>query len=145
MRLTLRTNLALRTLMFCAVNGGRTLRKHEVAQACGASENHLAQVIHKLGQAGFITTLRGRTGGLMLGRAPADVGVGEVVRVFEAALPFTECMDRSAETGCPLAGVCRLTCTFSAALEAFYASLDRVTLADMVQGNTGLERVLRVA
>ncbi|SEM83352.1 hypothetical protein SAMN05216227_100359 [Pseudorhodobacter antarcticus] len=36
MRLTLRTNLALRTLMFCAVNGGRTLRKREVAQACGA-------------------------------------------------------------------------------------------------------------
>ncbi len=54
MRLTTRTNLAMRTLMFCAVNPGRIVRKHEVAEACGASENHLAQVIHLLARQNFL-------------------------------------------------------------------------------------------
>ena len=70
MRLTTRTNLAMRTLMFCAVNPGQIVRKHEVATACGASENHLAQVIHLLARKGYIKTQRGRSGGLMLARAP---------------------------------------------------------------------------
>lgn len=143
----MRTNLAMRTLMFCAVNEGRIVRKSEVAEACSASENHLAQVIHKLAQAGFISTVRGRTGGLHL-RKPADaIRVGEVVRSFEAGVPFTECMDNgpSAATSCPLAGVCRLKCAFAEALGAFYASLDRLSIADMVKDNTGLERLLKVA
>jgi Rrf2 family nitric oxide-sensitive transcriptional repressor len=146
MRLTMRTNLALRTLMFCAVNAGKTVRKQEVAVACHASENHLAQVIHKLAQAGFITTLRGRSGGLHLGRDASLIGVGEVVRAFESGLPFTECMDApGADPTCPLAAVCRLKCAFAEALAAFYASLDKVTLCDLVQGNDGLKRLLKVA
>ena len=67
MRLTTRTNLAMRTLMFCAVNPDRIVRKHEVAEPCGASENHLAQVIHLLARKGYIRTQRGRSGGGMRG------------------------------------------------------------------------------
>lgn len=59
MRLTTRTNLAMRTLMFCAVNPDRTVRKHEIAEACNASENHLAQVVNTLAQRGFVDTQRG--------------------------------------------------------------------------------------
>lgn len=144
MRLTTRTNLAMRTLMFCAVNPGRVVRKHEVAEACNASENHLAQVIHHLAQRGFLKTVRGRAGGLKLGRAMDDIRVGEVFRVFESNLPFTECMD-SAENRCPLVNCCRLKCALSEALDAFYATLDRMTLRDMVQGNGELEGLLKVA
>ncbi len=144
MRLTIRTNLALRTLMFCAVNPGQTVRKQDIADACNASENHLAQVIHKLAQADYITTVRGRTGGLMLRRDAADIKLGEVVRSFEGAVPFTECME-GGDNACPLAGCCRLKCAFAEALDAFYASLDRLTIADMVTGNTDLGRLLRVA
>ena len=50
MRLTTRTNLAMRTLMYCAVNTGRNIRTSEVARATNASENHLGQVINTLGQ-----------------------------------------------------------------------------------------------
>lgn len=144
MRLTIRTNLAMRTLMFCAVNQGRTVRKQEVAEACNASENHLAQVIHKLAQAGFISTIRGRSGGLVLRRDPAELRVGDVVRSFEGSVPLTECMDQ-AQGNCPLVHCCRLKCAFSEALEAFYASLDRLTLADLVVDNDDLKTLLQVA
>lgn len=144
MRLTTRTNLAMRTLMFCAVNDGRVVRKHEMAEACNVSENHLAQVIHLLAQKGFLRTLRGRSGGMMLGRAMEEIGVGEVIRAFEAALPFTECF-AGVQNNCPLAACCRLKCALGEAVEAFYASLDRLTLRDMVAGNPGLAGLLTTA
>jgi len=144
MRLTTRTNLAMRTLMFCAVNPDRIVRKHEVAESCGASENHLAQVIHLLARKGYLKTQRGRAGGLMLGRPAHAIRVGEVFRTFESVLPFTECTEETAAT-CPLVGACRLKCALAEALEAFYARLDAVTLTDLVQGNDELQGLLKVA
>jgi Rrf2 family nitric oxide-sensitive transcriptional repressor len=143
MRLTTRTNLAMRTLMFCAVNPGKIVRKHEVAEACGASENHLAQVIHLLARAGYLKTQRGRSGGLTLGRAPTEIKVGEVFRTFEGVLPFTACSEKGGN--CPLVGACRLKCILSDALEEFYTKLDGVSLAALVDGNTALSGLLKVA
>jgi Rrf2 family protein len=140
MRLTTRTNLALRTLMVCAVNPDQIVRKIDVAGAINASENHLAQVVNQLGQSGFITTLRGRHGGFSLARPAEEISVGEVFRAFEADLPFIECF--SADNTCPLKGVCRMSGHLSRAVEAFYASLDPVMLGDLVTCNEGLEAIL---
>ncbi|MCU0900170.1 MAG: Rrf2 family transcriptional regulator [Cypionkella sp.] len=144
MRLTTRTNLAMRTLMVCAANPGQIIRKHEVAAACNASENHLAQVIHVLAQKRYLRTLRGRAGGLMLGRPAEDINVGAVFREFEAGLPFAECFSGGA-CDCPFVGACRLKSALSDALEAFYARLDRLTVADLVASNPDLNRLLKVA
>lgn len=143
MRLTTRTNLAMRTLMFCAVNQNRIVRKHEVATACGASENHLAQVIHLLARQNFLKTQRGRAGGLSLARAAEDIQVGQVFRIFEGVLPLTECLDVTG--ACPLAGACRLKCILTNALEGFYKTLDAVSLADLVKGNDPLHSLLKLA
>jgi len=145
MRLTTRTNLAMRTLMLCAISPDRLLRKHEVAVACDASENHLAQVIHLLGQHGFLETRRGRGGGIRLGRPAQSITAGEVFRTFEAVLPFTECSAGQTASTCTFAGNCRLTCVLNEALAAFYARLDTVTLADLVTGNKPLSVLLKVA
>lgn len=141
MRLTTRTNLAMRTLMFCAVNPDRYVRKHEIAEACNASENHLAQVVNTLAQLGFIDTQRGRSGGMRLARAMDKISVGQVCRAFETGAPFTECFDPDVNT-CPLSGCCRLRKALVQALEAFYSSLDRVSLAELVQDNVPLEHLL---
>jgi Rrf2 family nitric oxide-sensitive transcriptional repressor len=141
MRLTTRTNLALRTLMVCAINEDRTVRKHEIAEVCNASENHLAQVINTLSQLEFVKTTRGRNGGLRLGRPMAEIGIGQVFRAFESGAPFAECFEAEANT-CPLTAVCRLRVALVDALEAFYSSLDKLTLVDLVQDNTGLRQIL---
>jgi len=141
MRLTMRTNLAMRTLMFCAVNQGRIVRKAEIATACNASENHLGVVVNLLGQAGFIETTRGRRGGLRLRGSPEELSVGAVFRVFEAGVPFAECFSQQ-ENACPLFGACRLRPTLETAVEAFYSTLDAVTLADLVRENAALADLL---
>lgn len=140
MRLTVRTNLALRTLMVCATNPGRIVRKAEVAAAVNASENHLAQVINRLGQTGFLTTLRGRGGGFVLARPAAEISVGSVFRAFEADLPFIEC--QSEHNTCPLRSACRMQAHLGRAVEAFYATLDPLMLDDLVSCNNSLHQLL---
>lgn len=141
MRLTIRTNLAMRTLMFCAVNPGRTVRKSEIADLCNASENHLGVVVNMLGQAGYVATARGRHGGIRLARPAPEISVGEVFRLFESCVPFAECF-AAADNHCPLSACCRLRLALADAVEAFYAALDRVTLADLVDGNDPLSALL---
>ncbi|MCH8465668.1 MAG: Rrf2 family transcriptional regulator [Roseinatronobacter sp.] len=140
MRLTTRTNLALRTLMFCAVNKDRLVRKQDAASAVNASENHLAQVINKLAQEGFITTLRGRHGGFHLARAASSISVGAVFRAFESELPFIECF--SDHNTCPLKAHCIMRPHLSRAVEAFYSALDELYLSELVSCNSGLEALL---
>ncbi|HMO08984.1 MAG TPA: Rrf2 family transcriptional regulator, partial [Paracoccaceae bacterium] len=101
-------------------------------------------VIHGLALAGFVVTLRGRSGGLRLARPAAEVSVGSVVRAFESGVPFAECMETDGGA-CPLHAACRLRCVFAAALQAFYASLDGVMLAELVQDNAELADLLRAA
>ncbi|HEY0276342.1 MAG TPA: Rrf2 family transcriptional regulator [Paenirhodobacter sp.] len=141
MRLTIRTNLAMRCLMFCAVNKNRIVRKHDIAALCNASENHLAQVVNTLAQQGFVETQRGRTGGLRLARPMDQIGVGEVLRAFEAVLPFAECFDPETNT-CPLSEACIFRSALSAALEAFYRAMDDWTIGDLVRDNSALDRIL---
>jgi Rrf2 family nitric oxide-sensitive transcriptional repressor len=140
MRLTVRTNLALRTLMVCAANPGRIVRKAEVAAAVNASENHLAQVVNQLGQSGFLVTLRGRGGGFVLARPADRISVGSVFRAFESDLPFIEC--QSAQNTCPLRPACRMQAHLVRAVEAFYATLDPLMLDALVDCNAALQRLL---
>ncbi|MEQ8306839.1 MAG: Rrf2 family transcriptional regulator [Hoeflea sp.] len=144
MRLTTRTNLASRVLMFCAVNGGQVVRSSDIAKACNASGNHLGHVIHQLQQHGFVETIRGRAGGLQLGLKPSEISIGKVFRIFESSVPFAECFAGEQNT-CPLTTECRLRGFISRAVEAFYHELDMVTLDDLVRGNCGLEAILKLA
>lgn len=137
----MRTNLAMRVLMACAANPDKTIKRNDVAAMVGASENHLAQVVNLLSQAGYIHTLRGRTGGFILAKPTNEISIGAVFREFEEVLPFVECFDRSANS-CPLIGTCRLKPALDAALTAFYAVLDDVYLDSLVDGNAGLEALL---
>ena len=141
MRLTIRTNLAARVLTFCAVNADRMVRSSDIAEACNASGNHMAQVIHQLQVHGFVATQRGRSGGLQLAMPADQISIGQVFRTFEAGVPFTECFDPETNT-CPIAPECRLRNYIARAVEAFYAELDNVTLQDLVQGNCGLQALL---
>ena len=140
MRLTTRTNLAVRTLMFCAVNEEEIVRKSDIAHACNASENHLGQVVRLLAQHGFIDAYRGRNGGMQLAHPASEINIGAVFRIFEADMPFAECF--SAHNTCPLVDACWLKTAIRSAVDAFYASLDKVTLSDLVGNNEPLNTLL---
>ena len=144
MRLTIRTNLAARVLMFCAANRDRLVRTAEIAKGCNASPSHVARVVNQLQTAEFVETLRGRGGGLRLARPLSEISIGAVFRSFEQDIPFAECFDAEINT-CPLTSACRLKEHIRRAVEAFYGELDAVTLQDLTATNTQLEEILAIA
>jgi len=142
MRITKRTNIAIRLLMYCAANPDRLVTKTEIAGCCNISENHLAQVINQLSQLGFLSTKRGRNGGMCLTGDPSEIRIGAVFRHIEGALPLAECF-ADADNTCPLSSACRLKLALSDAAAAFYASLDEITLDSLVCDNFDLMSLLQ--
>ena len=141
MRITKRTNIAIRLLMYCAVNTGRLVTKAEIARCCNVSENHLAQVTNQLSQLKYLHTQRGRNGGMELGMPADQISIGKVFRQVEGTVPESECFgDR--DGSCPLVSACRLRVTLAEASNAFYAHLDDVTLDVLVRKNKDLEVIL---
>ncbi|MEZ4334716.1 MAG: Rrf2 family transcriptional regulator [Myxococcota bacterium] len=131
MQLTRHTDYALRTLLFLALRPERRATIEEVADAFAISRAHLMKVVHGLGQAGCLETVRGRNGGIRLARPAAEIRIGEVVRRMEGRLALVECFDPRAGH-CRIEPACGLRPILDEALEAFVGTLDRYTVADLV-------------
>jgi Rrf2 family nitric oxide-sensitive transcriptional repressor len=131
MRLTRYSDYSLRVLIYLAVRPDALATVEEIARAYGISRAHLMKVVHQLGRAGYIDTLRGRGGGLRLARAPEEILVGDVIRFTEDDLDLVECFDAEASE-CRIEPACGLRRVLGEALDAFLATLDRYTLADLV-------------
>lgn len=130
MRLTRHTDYALRSLIFLAVQAEGPTRIADMARRMGMSEDHLAKVVARLAQLGYVETQRGREGGVRLAKAPCDIVVGDVVRATEDNLNLVECFD-PVTNRCPIAPACVLAGALDEALQAFLAVLDRYTLAEL--------------
>jgi Rrf2 family nitric oxide-sensitive transcriptional repressor len=131
MRLTSYTDYALRTLMFLALNRDRLVTIGDIAETHHIAKNHLTKVVHQLGTLGYVETVRGRSGGLRLGREPGDIRVGDVVRDTETDFHVAACFDEAA-AGCLYSAGCELKGALSRATSAFLEVLDNITLAQMV-------------
>lgn len=127
MRLTTYTDYALRTLMYLAANRDRLVTIQDIADAHGIAKNHLTKVVHQLGILGFVESLRGRKGGLRLGKEPAKINIGAVVRSTEPDFYMAECFDPQ-KSHCRLSSACILKDTLYQATAAYLAVLDGVTL-----------------
>lgn len=132
MRLSLFTDYSLRVLMFAALKDG-SFSLSEVAEAYGISRHHLVKVVNYLAKLGYLETRRGRGGGIALGMKPEDIRIGMVVRRTEDTPFIVECFDKQHNT-CPINGSCRLKGALAQAVNAFYETLDRHTLRDLVTG-----------
>jgi len=141
MKLTSFTDYSLRVLLYLAADTTRRATVSEVAQAFGISEHHLTKVVHLLGKQGWIETVRGKGGGMVLAMDPKDIVVGRVVRDTEGAALPAECFSEDGGA-CVISGCCRLQGALAEAVQAFYAVLDRYTLADIARNRLALGRVL---
>jgi Rrf2 family nitric oxide-sensitive transcriptional repressor len=130
MQLTRYTDYSLRVLIYLAVRQEELATIEGIAKAYGISKAHLMKIVHQLGLAGYVETVRGRGGGLRLAQPPEKIRIGEVVRHTEA-MPLVECFDPKT-SHCRIEPVCDLRAALKHALEAFLRTLDGYTLADLV-------------
>jgi Rrf2 family transcriptional regulator, nitric oxide-sensitive transcriptional repressor len=142
MRLALSTDYALRLLMLVGLQPHRLVTIEEVADRFAISKNHLMKVAYQLGQAEYLETVRGRNGGLRLGKAPDQIVVGEVVRTVEPDFAVVEC--ETSTGSCRIAPCCVLRAAMREAVRAFLEKLDQYTLEDLLRPKSKLQRLLGI-
>jgi Rrf2 family nitric oxide-sensitive transcriptional repressor len=144
MRLTVYTDYALRVLMYLALKDDRLATIEEIAQSYGISKNHLMKVVHQLGVAGYIDTVRGRRGGIRLAKPAKAVRLGEVVRHTEPDMAIVMCFE-PINADCAVLPYCVLRKALERARGAFIDVLDDYTLSDLVKPRAPLQAMLSIA
>jgi Rrf2 family nitric oxide-sensitive transcriptional repressor len=123
------TDYALRILVVLAVRSPERLSASAIAKIYELSGNHLSKVASELVRTGFVISERGRTGGLTLARPAEDISIGAVVRALKSDSPVVECF--GSNKSCRILPVCGLRTPMQEAQEAFFATLDPYSLADV--------------
>ncbi|MDO6965125.1 iron-responsive transcriptional regulator RirA [Rhizobium alvei] len=141
MRLTKQTNYAVRIMMYCAANGEKLSRIPEIAKAYDVSELFLFKILQPLHKAGLVETIRGRNGGVRLGRPADKITLLDVVRVTEESFSMAECFD-DGESDCPLIDSCGLNSALRKALNAFFDVLSQYTIDDLVKSRPQINFLL---
>lgn len=142
MRLTAFTDYSLRVLIYLAAEPDRRATVAEISAAFDIKANHLTKVVHHLARCGWVATVRGKGGGLVLALPAEQIGIGRVVRDTEGETLPAECFGEAAGGGCVIARSCRLKGVLAEAVDAFHAVLDRYTLADISRNRQALAAVL---
>lgn len=132
MRLTAYSDYALRVLIYLSVQDQRLATITEISQQYEISRNHLTKLVHDLGKHGYVETIRGKNGGLRIGRDPASISVGEVVRAMEKDRALVECFEPGSST-CRIASACMLAGAMQKALDAFFEVLDGYMVVDLLE------------
>jgi Rrf2 family transcriptional regulator, nitric oxide-sensitive transcriptional repressor len=141
MTLNLFTDYSLRVLMYAALPDRERFSLDDVSNAYGISRDHVAKVVQRLVHEGYLTSQRGRGGGISLARPATEIRIGDVVRQTEGHSALVECFHPQTNT-CRLIGNCRLQGVLKEAMGAFQSVLDSYTLADLVSKPRPLSRIL---
>ena len=142
MRLTRQSTYAIRTLIYCAVNDPGLSRIADIAKAHSISELFLFKLIKPLVEAGLIETVRGRKGGIRLGRPAAEITLLDTIKLTEDSFAMAECFEGGSDIVCPLADNCDLNGALREALNAFFDVLDGYTIADLSDKRLSLRQRL---
>ncbi len=139
-QLTSFTDYGLRALIYMAsLPEGKMTSISEVTQVYGVSRNHMVKIINQLSRAGFVTAVRGKNGGIRLGRPAQLIRVGDVVRELEP-ISLVNCSSEF----CHITPACRLKQALAQAVQCFLTELDKHTLAELVDQNQPLYKLLLV-
>ena len=136
MKLSLHTDYALRFLMFLVSRPGRTTIA-EVAEFYGISKDHLAKVTQQMVRLGYVRSIRGINGGIELIRDPEGVTIGQVIRDFEGAMHYLECVGATTQV-CVIQPGCELRRVFAEAERLQWEYLDSVKLSSVANPNVDL-------
>lgn len=95
------------------------------------SEHYLEQLIAGLRKAGLVSSVRGAQGGYILARNPADIKVGDIVRVLEGPIAPVECVNDNETDHCLRSEFCITRGVWEKVKDSIEDVLDSISLADM--------------
>ena len=125
------TDYSFRILMYLGNNPDKLSTVDELSSILGLSTHHVKKIVYKLSKNNYISSLKGRNGGIKLGMDPKDINLGNLLEITEDNLDILECFSIENNT-CSLNNCCKLKPIINDALESFKLELSKYTLDDIL-------------
>ena len=127
---------AMRLIIRIANDGGRgKVSLREVADREDISLKYLEQLVRPLVRAGLLNSVRGKGGGYVLAKDPADIKAGDVLRAVEGTTVPVACAALEGDASCPRQTECTTVRFWSGLDRVIEDYVDSVTLADLLDQN----------
>lgn len=134
MKLSTKGRYGVSAMYDLAVHHGQgPISLKSVAQRQGISEHYLEQLMGILRKAGYVKSARGAQGGYTLTKAPAEITVGDIIRIMEGPTAPVDCLlaDPEGNKYCDRACHCVTRGVWAKVRDSIDSVLDSITLADL--------------
>jgi Rrf2 family transcriptional regulator, cysteine metabolism repressor len=133
MKLTTRSEYALLALVYLARNpSDEYISIETIAKAQGIPPKFLEQLMLALKRAHFLRSTKGQRGGYALAKAPEQISLAEVIRLFDGALAPTESVSENFYESTPIEKEKSLTAVFKDIRDYTSNKLEKTTIADVM-------------
>lgn len=134
MKLSTKGKYGVRAVFEIARNAGNgPITIKEIAERQGISFSYLEQILNRLGRTGIIESVRGPGGGYLLGKKPADLTIGDVVRALEGPIALSHCLEPGMSGDCYQADDCVARMVWSRVGAKIEEALDSISFEDLLQ------------
>lgn len=135
MRVSKKSDYALRTLFTLVEFYGRgPIPIRELARRNDVPKRFLEQIVLDLKRQGWVDSLAGVRGGIVLAKPPGKITMGEVVRYFDGIIAPIECVSVSGYRRCTQEPVCRFRRVFLDIRNHATRTMDGATLESVAKG-----------
>jgi Rrf2 family protein len=142
--LTQKARYALHALLVLTQHGGdEPMQIADIAAKARVPRKFLEQILVELKRRGIVRSLRGRSGGYMLGRPSNKITFADIIRVTDGPLALAPCVSVTAYQRCADCvdeKTCAIRKVLLAARDATAEILEARTLADAVRGTKKTRR-----
>lgn len=132
-----RARYAFKALVALAKAGeGKGLQIRELSERENIPRKFLEQILLSMKAAGLIASRRGRDGGYELLKSPAQITVGQLLRVIDGPIAPLPCLSRTAYQRCKdcrSEAACEIRYAFSEAYAVYLAALEDMTVAEALK------------
>ena len=136
MKLSTKGKYGVRAVFEIVRHGGNgPISIKEIAERQGISFSYLEQILHKLGKAGLIESVRGPAGGYLLARKPSELTIGDIVRVLEGPIALSHCLEPGDSVDCNQADDCVARMVWAKVGAKIEEALDSISFDDLLQRN----------
>ena len=134
MKLSTKWKYGVRAVYEIAKRSGRgPITIKEIADRQGISFSYLEQILHRLGKAGMIESVRGPAGGYLLARKPSELTIGDIVRTLEGPIALSHCLEPGESGECYQADDCVARMVWAKVGAKIEEALDSITFDDLLR------------
>jgi len=105
----------------------------EIAERQGISFSYLEQILHRLGKAGHIESVRGPAGGYLLAKKPGDLTIGDIVRALEGPIALSHCLEPGEAGDCSQTDDCVARMVWTKVGAKIEEALDSISFNDLLR------------